>query len=374
MRQLTPERLNDIESQLRQSPEGLTSTELAVRLGVDASTVRRDLALLRTRQQGLRRRGRRYHLDFHQASRPLMLTPDEALPLYLACRLLARSQSERNPHAETVMLKLADTLHDDAPPFAHAIEDAARLLRALPERVGYRAILETVTQGWARGLKVALRYRNLADEVHDRRIHPYCIEPYGETNACYTIAFDERSGQIRTFRLDRALTATLTEEPFATPPSFQLARLFAEAWGVVWRDQPPQSVELRFFGAAAATVPESFWHPSQRITEEPGGTCRVSFRVSEPMEMERWIRQWGSEVEVLRPLSLRDRIAQEAARTAQRYTDRWQEHQEHQEHLDEDRDQGGEGERVSRAQGGARARHRSSNNVSRSSNSSNSSR
>src|SRR5262249_25665812 len=216
MRHLTPERLTDIESALRQSPDGLTSTELAVRLGVDASTVRRDLTQLRSTQPGLRRRGRRYHLDFHQASRPLMLTPDEALPLYLACRLLARSQSERNPHAETVMLKLADTLHEDAPPFAHAIEDAARLLRALPERVGYRAILETVTQGWARGRKVALRYRNLANEVHDRRIHPYCIEPYGETNACYTIAFDERSGQVRTFRLDRALTATLTEEPFAT--------------------------------------------------------------------------------------------------------------------------------------------------------------
>jgi predicted DNA-binding transcriptional regulator YafY len=364
MPHLTPERLADIEAQLRQAPDGLTSTELAVRLGVDASTVRRDLAQLRARQPGLRRRGRRYHLDFHQASRPLMLTPDEALPLYLACRLLARSQSERNPHAETVMLKLADTLHDDAPPFAHAIEDAARLLCALPERLGYRAILETVTQGWARARKVALRYRNLQNEVHDRRIHPYCIEPYGETNACYTIAFDERSGQVRTFRLDRALAATLTEEPFETPPSFQPARLFAEAWGVVWRDQPPQSVELRFFGAAAATVRESFWHPSQRITEELGGTCRVSFHVSEPIEMERWIRQWGSEVEVLSPVSLRDLIALEAVRAAQRYADRWQDHQ------DEDRDQRREGDSVSRAQRGAGAHHNPNENVSRSSNSS----
>ena len=312
-------RLMEIEALLRRHPAGLTSRELAESLEVDSSTIRRDLARLASAGVELRKRGRRYQLSFHQAMRSLRLTPDEVLALYLACRLLSRQQSDRNPHAEKVMEKLAEAVRDDAPRFANYIEDAAVLQRSLPLSEGYLAVLETITQAWSEGRVVHLSYRDQAGSVTERRFHPYCIEPYGATNSCYTIGFDELRSAIRTFKLDRIVAAELTNDKFNIPSTYNPNRLFSEAWGVVWRDTPPQTVELRFFDDAAQIVQEAFWHTSQRVVAQQDGTCSVTFQVSEPYEIVAWIRQWGAEVEVISPATLRQAIISDARKLSERY-------------------------------------------------------
>ncbi len=319
MEQALDTRLLEIEALLRRHPAGLTSSELAESLEVDSSTIRRDLARLSSAGIELRKRGRRYQLSFHQAMRSLRLTPDEVLALYLACRLLSRQQSDRNPHAEKVMHKLAEAVKGDAPRFANYIEDAAVLQRSLPLSEGYHAVLETITQAWSEGRVVHLQYCDQAGSITERRFHPYCIEPYGATNSCYTIGFDELRRAIRTFKLDRIATAELTDDQFNIPPVYNPNRLFSEAWGVVWRDSPPQTVELRFFDDAAHIVQEAFWHSSQRVVAQQDGTCYVTFQVSEPHEMVAWIRQWGADVEVISPSILREAIVADARQLTERY-------------------------------------------------------
>ena len=321
MEQSLDSRLLELEALLRRHPAGLTSSELAESLEVDASTIRRDIARLNSAGVELRKRGRRYQLSFHEAMRSLRLTPDEVLALYLACRLLSRQQSDRNPHAEKVMQKLAEAVQDEAPRFSNYIEEAALTQRTLPLHQEYLAVLETMTQAWSEGRIVHLLYSDRVGSITERRFHPYCIEPYGATNSCYTIGFDERSKAIRTFKLDRIITAELTNDRFDIPPGFNPNRLFSEAWGVVWRDTPPQRVELRFFDDAARTVQEAFWHPSQRVTAHQDGTCTVTFQVSEPREMVAWIRQWGAAVEVISPPELRQIIAADARQLTARYAE-----------------------------------------------------
>src|SRR5207249_2561223 len=124
---------------------------------------------------------------------------------------------------------------------------------------------------------------------------------------------------IRTFKLDRVIAAEMTNDRFDIPPGFNLNRLFSEAWGVVWRDTSPQTVELLFFNDTARIVQEAFWHPSQRVVAQQDGTCRVTFQVSEPNEMVAWIRQWGADVEVISPPKLREAIVADALRLAERY-------------------------------------------------------
>src|SRR6266699_7354991 len=211
MESFSGSRLIELEALLRQHPHGLTPSELAEALEVDVSTIRRDLGRLSSTGVEIGKRGRRYHIGFHHATRSLRLTQDEVLALYLACRLLSRQQSDRNPHAEHVMQKLADAVHDDSPRFSNYIEEAALLQRSLPLDEGYLAVLETLTQAWSEGRVVHLSYRDQAGSVTERRFHPYCIEPYGATNSCYTTGFDELRSAIRTFKLDRIGAAELTE-------------------------------------------------------------------------------------------------------------------------------------------------------------------
>lgn len=314
-------RLDEVVAHLRRRSGGMTSSELAEALGVDASTIRRDLARLVTSDVGLRRRGRRYTLDFHRAQRPLRLSADELLALYLACRLLTRQLGERNPHAESAMRKLADAVRDDAPRLARYIDDAVALAHVLPLHEGFQRALEVLTQAISEGCVVALRYRDQHGAASGRRFHPYALEPYAETNGYYVIGFDEARGEIRTFRVNRIEDVTLSADRFDLPASFNPSRLFSEAWGVVWTGAEPQLVELHFSGDAAVRVQEVVWHPSQRVTPQPDGSCLVTFRVSAPAEMRRWILQWGADVEVLSPPELRAEIVAESLRIGRRYGD-----------------------------------------------------
>src|SRR5260370_6758914 len=133
------------------------------------------------------------------------------------------------------------------------------------------------------------------------------------------MGLDEARGDIRTFRPDRIEAVALTSDRFELPASFDPSRLFAEAWGVVWSAAEPQLVVVRATGEGAARVQERTWHPSQRLDPQPDGSCVVTFRVSAPGEMYRWILQWGADVEVLAPPELRADIAAECARIVRRY-------------------------------------------------------
>src|SRR3970282_1221465 len=62
------------------------------------------------------------------------------------------------------------------------------------------------------------------------------------------------------------------------------------------------------------------WHSSQRLTVTPDGSCRLRVCVSEPVEMQPWIRSWGAQVDGLAPDWLRDRIAAELRQAADQYS------------------------------------------------------
>ncbi len=53
------------------------------------------------------------------------------------------------------------------------------------------------------------------------------------------------------------------------------------------------------------------WHSSQEIEDLPDGRLLWRAHISEPREMFPWIRGWGSDVEVLGPPDLRERMMQE---------------------------------------------------------------
>jgi hypothetical protein len=78
-------------------------------------------------------------------------------------------------------------------------------------------------------------------------------------------------------------------------------------------------VTLRFTPQATSHVRERRWHPSQTITPTPDGGCVLRVTVSEPLEMQPWIRSWGAQEAVLAPDWLRERIATEMRQAAAQY-------------------------------------------------------
>ena len=314
------ERIEQIERKLAQRPEGWTTGELAREFQVDPSTIFRDLAVLESMGTGLITKGRRYLLDHRRSLHSVKLSLNELLAIYLAVRLLSRHSDEHNPHVVKALEKLADAVRAKSPLIARHIDQAATAVRSRQTRREYVEALEVLTQGWAEGKKVRLRYRSYSkDETTERTFAPYFIEPSGIGYACYVIGYDELRGALRTLKVERVYDAQLTEDRFTIPESFDPQHLLASAWGVIWRDEGEIEVTLRFAPSVVRRVKESTWHHSQRVEDLPDGSCLFTVKVGSTQELKPWVRGWGAAVEVLSPSTFREEVIEEVKEMARIY-------------------------------------------------------
>ncbi|MDW8404833.1 helix-turn-helix transcriptional regulator [Chloroflexus sp.] len=322
-------RLDAIESYIAQHPNGCTTQELANEFGVDPDTIRRDLALLESRGTGLIKQGRRYFIDHRRIVHTLKISNNEALALYLAARLLSRHSDEHNPYVVSALDRLSEALKLKVPFMADHIARAAMAVRERPSRPSYVSTLEVLTEAWATRRKVWIRYESqrahentgdLIDVITERTFAPYFLEPSSIGYACYVIGFDDLRKAIRTFKVERIREAKITSDPYTIPSTFDPYKELRSAWGIMWGEDEVEVV-LHFAPRAARRLKESVWHISQRIEDNPDGSCIFTVRVSKVLEMKPWIRQWGAAVKVLAPDDLREEFAAEARALAKMYSD-----------------------------------------------------
>ncbi len=149
------------------------------------------------------------------------------------------------------------------------------------------------------------------------------LEPLGlicKRNVWYLIARKMSSNENRTYRVDQILSLAVRDsEKFVYPDEFSLADHISCSWGVFYNDEV-KIVKLRFSRKVAHRVKNLRYHPSQRIIEEcSDGSVIIEFEVCGLVEMQSWILQWGSQVEVLEPLALRAEILQTAQSIVEKY-------------------------------------------------------
>ena len=307
-------RLRQLEELLLLSPAGLSVAELVSQLSVNRRTVYRDIDFLSAQGVPLWQEDGRFGLNRTRYLASVRLSYQEAMALVLAGLLLARTLDERNPHVIAALRRLAITLPDF--PAGH-LKRAAERVEAYRYNSAQVTILETIAEGWGSGLKVKIGYRSpRSGELRYRVIAPYALEP--TASGIYVICHDKWADDIRTFKLARLENAQLTDESYTIPPDFDPEAHLATSWGIMSGEQASEVV-LRFTLAARPFVMERQWHPSQEIEEISDGGCLFRVQVSEPLEMQPWIRSWGAQVEVLAPDWLRERIADELRQAAEQY-------------------------------------------------------
>jgi predicted DNA-binding transcriptional regulator YafY len=307
-------RLRQLEELLLLSPQGLSAAEIASQLLVNRRTVYRDIDFLSAQGVPLWQQEGRFGLNRTRYLATVRLSYQEAIALVLAGLLLARSLDERNPNVIAALRRLATTLPDF--PSQH-LKRAAERVEAYRLNPAQAAVLETIAEGWGSGRKVKIDYRSpRSGELRQRVIAPYALEPMA--SGIYIICHDEWAGDIRTFKLRRLEGAQLLEEVYTIPPDFDAEAHLASSWGIMSGENLSEVV-LRFTASARPFVEERRWHPSQEIQVDSDGGCLLVLQVSEPLEMQPWIRSWGAQVEVLAPEWLRERIAADLLQAAEQY-------------------------------------------------------
>jgi predicted DNA-binding transcriptional regulator YafY len=309
-------RLKNLEDLFRAEPRGYTARELARLTGVHVRSIQRDLLVLQT-EGGvplMEERGR-YFLLPQQRLSPMTLNLQEARALMLATRLFLRYSDERDPFAANALRRLADVMPERV---RDQIRAAAETLQRRPVDLDFSRNLGAITEAWARRRVLRLAYRS-AGKQRPREVilEPYFLEPSAAGFSTYLIGYSRTHNGVRTFKVERVVSAEMLPEAFDPPGDVGIDELLSSAWGIIWGEG--QIVKLRFAKDVAWRVRESRWHPTQTIDEEPDGSVVLTVSVASLMELGRWVRSWGDRVEVLAPQELREELRDEALRLARAY-------------------------------------------------------
>ena len=164
---------------------------------------------------------------------------------------------------------------------------------------------------------VQFLYKNLgAEKAQTRRVHPYhvaCVD-----NRWYLVAHDTARAALRNFALTRMRRLALLPDRFERPKDFRIEDYLKGSFGI-FQAGDDFEVVVDFDKWSAELVRERKWHPSQELTDLPGGGVRLRLRLNNLTEVERWVLSWGIHATVVRPERLRESLRKTARVLQERY-------------------------------------------------------
>lgn len=301
---------------------GIRTKELGEQTGLERRTVQNYLDELEYEGK-VSRSGWLWHATTPRPLRlrPFDLSPEEAMTLYLATRLLVKQHDKRNEPAETALLKLAEVLTADAG-VGQEIRQAARELARRETEPGYESVFRTVVGAYLYRRRLHITYKPLHSVPFETSFAPYLLEPSAIGYATYIIGHSRNNytDAIRSYKLERITRAEMTQESYQVPPDFPGLDILRNAWSII-AGEKTERVTLRFSPEAAQRVLETRWHPSLAHMPDPDrpGYLRWWVDVADTTDMLPWIRGWGSAVEVLEPHALRVELTDQVAELAEMY-------------------------------------------------------
>ena len=164
------------------------------------------------------------------------------------------------------------------------------------------------------GRCVDLEYR----AQHSKKVTKRTVEPYGlvfNDGIWIMIGRCLLREEIRSFALDRIITAVGRERYFLRDPDFDLEKYFEKSWGVVDGDEVEVTVRFKY-EVADYILRKEKWHPSEKRKVFPNGDVELSFKISGFVEFKHWAYSWLPYVEFVKPGWFRKRVEQELAEAA----------------------------------------------------------
>jgi proteasome accessory factor C len=217
--------------------------------------------------------------------RPLRLTPDEALALVVALRMLAETPGLANREAvDRALAKIENAAGDlgDAPVEVRLLgnEDRLASIRGVVER--HRAVQMTY-------------YTATRDETSERVVDP--MRMLVVAGKAYLEAWCRRAEAVRMFRVDRIDALTELDEPAAPPPQAQPTDLRDG----IFQPTPDLPLVTVRVGRAARWITE--YYPCETVSRT-GEEWLVSLRVSDLDWARRFVLGLGPDAVATSPPEL----------------------------------------------------------------------
>jgi predicted DNA-binding transcriptional regulator YafY len=176
----------------------------------------------------------------------------------------------------------------------------------------HRQTIDLISQAIDKRRTVQMRYFSASRNSTGRReVDPYFLRFAG--GGLYLIGHCHLRREVRMFSVERIRSITLTDHPYQMPLDFKVDEYVQDALGIM-RSGRRIEVELLFSKKAAAWVKDKTWHPSQQTKLLKDGRLKLTLKVADNDELVGWVLSFGSEVAVLGPRELLEKVLDEAKR------------------------------------------------------------
>ena len=308
----------ELARRMAASAEGLTLDEMAAEMAVGRRTAERlrdaVLALFPQTEEVSDPPTKRWRIrgglsGFEQAP-----TASELVELSKAAQNLRRTGEQARAAAlEGLERKLksamrSTTLNRLAPDLEALVRAETIAVQAGPRPSADEAVLATIRRAVLAQSPLGFIYSRPGAEARRRSVAP-CGLMFGRAN--YLVGLDRKSGEIRTFRLDRMSDVRAEEGVSPPPPDFDLAAFASQSFGI-YQDQI-EEVVLAVSPEGAAEARGWRWHPTQTLEDRPDGGVTVRFTASGMRELAWHLFSWGDQVEIVAPERLKAVMAEALA-------------------------------------------------------------
>lgn len=175
----------------------------------------------------------------------------------------------------------------------------------------HRKTIDTITQAIDKARTAQIRYFSASRNTTTRReVDPYRV--WYAAGGLYLIAYCHLRRDVRMFAIEGIRSITVTNHSYQFPLGFDIEVYVQDAL-MVMRGRRIE-VELLLSKSAAAWVKGKIWHESQELFPLKDRRLRMVLQVADTSELVGWILSFGSQVKVVRPEALRDKVREEAGR------------------------------------------------------------
>jgi predicted DNA-binding transcriptional regulator YafY len=300
---------------LMQARGRVTAAEVAEELEISVATARRDLEALSAAgipvypQPG---RGGGWSLIGGARTDLSGLTASEAQALFL----LAGPAAALAPDAKSALRKLVRALPDTFRADAQAAADAVVIDPAswgdhTKDRPPLVDLLQTAV---IRRRKVQLTYGSRAGQS-ERLLDPWGLAD--KDDVWYLIAGTDK-GQ-RTFRVDRIVDASLTDEPFERPPDFDLHAEWTKIVDEMERRRSGGTATVLIDPKHLHVLLDQFGRQSEILDPAPDGRARVRVTAPLPNMIAQVLAGWGAMIDVVDSQPVQAELARIGTELTARY-------------------------------------------------------
>lgn len=159
-----------------------------------------------------------------------------------------------------------------------------------------------------------------APQPQTQVIHPYFLKEYN--NRWFLFGWNEGKERIENLPLDRMRKIAPAKTAFKNNDIFDAETYFADMIGVTrLNGGEPEALELKVAAERAPYLLSKKLHHSQEVLHTyKDGSLRIGFKLMLNFELENLLMGFGPQVEVLKPVTLRERMKEKMEAAFKLYT------------------------------------------------------